>query len=47
MFETGNTNRMDITRAALRSGAFDDEELVNHAMTFLLAGHETSAAAMT
>lgn len=47
MLEKGHTNHMDIVSAALRSGTFDEEELVNHVMTFLLAGHETSAAAMT
>jgi cytochrome P450 len=47
MLEKGDTNHMDIFSAALRSGAFDEEELVNRVMTFLLAGHETSAVAMT
>lgn len=47
MCEKGDSNQIDIVSAALRSGAFDEEELVNHVMTFLLAGHETSAAAMT
>lgn len=43
----GLSSRVDIVSAALQSGEFDEEELVNHVMTFLLAGHETSAAAMT
>ncbi|PVH77173.1 cytochrome P450 78A3 [Cadophora sp. DSE1049] len=47
MCEKGDSSHIDIISAALRSGAFGEEELVNHVMTFLLAGHETSAAAMT
>lgn len=47
MHEKGDSSHIDIVSAALRSGAFDEEELVNHVMTFLLAGHETTAAALT
>ncbi|KPI45859.1 Cytochrome 4d1 [Cyphellophora attinorum] len=37
----------DITSIALESGGFSDEDLVNNMMTFLAAGHETTASAMT
>lgn len=37
----------DIISVALESGSFTDEELVNQMMTFLAAGHETTAASMT
>ncbi|KAB8346368.1 hypothetical protein FH972_023410 [Carpinus fangiana] len=38
---------VDILSVALRSGGFTDEDLVNQMMTFLAAGHETTASAMT
>ncbi|KAH6674056.1 cytochrome P450 4A12A [Plectosphaerella plurivora] len=38
---------MDILSTALESGAFTDENLVDQMMTFLAAGHETTASAMT
>lgn len=37
----------DIISVALESGAFTDEELVDNMMTFLAAGHETTASAYT
>ncbi|KAI1755287.1 cytochrome P450 [Xylaria castorea] len=37
----------DILSVALESGGFSDEELVDQLMTFLAAGHETTASAMT
>lgn len=37
---------IDILSVAFESGGFTDEELVNQMMTFLLAGHETTAAAL-
>lgn len=37
----------DILAVALESGGFSDEDLVNQLMTFLAAGHETTASAMT
>lgn len=37
---------IDIISVALGSGGFTDEDLVNQMMTFLLAGHETTATAM-
>lgn len=40
---TGN----DILSVAMESGGFTDENLVDQAMTFLGAGHETTATAMT
>lgn len=38
---------LDILSVALESGGFTDEDLVNQLMTFLAAGHETTATAMT
>lgn len=37
----------DIISVALESGSFTDEDLVNQMMTFLAAGHETTATSMT
>lgn len=37
----------DIVSVAIESGAFSDEGLVHQMMTFLAAGHETTATAMT
>ncbi|KAI1280220.1 cytochrome P450 [Xylaria sp. FL0933] len=37
----------DILSIALESGGFSDEQLVDQMMTFLAAGHETTATAMT
>jgi cytochrome P450 len=37
----------DIISIALESGGFTDDELVNNMMTFLAAGHETTASAFT
>lgn len=38
---------IDILSVALESGVFTEENLVNQMMTFLAAGHETTATAMT
>lgn len=38
---------MDILSVALESGGFTDENLVDQMMTFLAAGHETTASSMT
>lgn len=38
---------LDILSVALESGGFTDENLVDQLMTFLAAGHETTATAMT
>ncbi|KAK5072240.1 hypothetical protein LTR70_010561 [Exophiala xenobiotica] len=43
----GKEGTNDIIEIALKSGAFPDHELVDQLMTFLAAGHETSASAMT
>lgn len=43
--EKGRTE-VDILSVALESGGFTDEELVNQMMTFLVAGHETTATSM-
>lgn len=40
-------NEVDILSIAFDSGLFSPEGLVNQAMTFLAAGHETSATALT
>ncbi|KAL8868165.1 MAG: hypothetical protein Q9174_005166 [Haloplaca sp. 1 TL-2023] len=40
-------DRLDILTVALESGGFSDEELVDQMMTFLAAGHETTASALT
>jgi cytochrome P450 len=40
-------NDVDILSVALESGGFTDENLVDQLMTFLAAGHETTATAMT
>lgn len=37
----------DILSVALESGGFSDEDLQNQLMTFLAAGHETTASSMT
>jgi len=44
--EKGKTD-VDILSVALESGGFSDEELVDQLMTFLAAGHETTATSMT
>lgn len=38
---------VDILSVALESGAFSEDNLVDQVMTFLAAGHETTASAMT
>ena len=38
---------VDILSVALESGGFTEEELVNQMMTFLAAGHETTATSIT
>ncbi|KAM3086566.1 hypothetical protein ACMFMG_000698 [Clarireedia jacksonii] len=38
---------VDILSVALESGGFSDENLIDQLMTFLAAGHETTASAMT
>ncbi|KAL2158561.1 hypothetical protein VTH06DRAFT_4328 [Thermothelomyces fergusii] len=38
---------IDILSVAIESGGFSDESLVDQLMTFLAAGHETTATAMT
>lgn len=37
---------VDIISVALQSGGFTDDDLINQMMTFLVAGHETTATAM-
>ncbi|PKS10552.1 hypothetical protein jhhlp_002306 [Lomentospora prolificans] len=37
---------VDILSVAIESGGFSDDDLVNQLMTFLAAGHETTASAM-
>lgn len=43
---TGKSTDVDILSVALSSGGFSDENLVDQLMTFLAAGHETTASAM-
>ncbi|MCJ1243271.1 hypothetical protein MMC30_000468 [Trapelia coarctata] len=38
---------IDILSVALHSGNISDDDLVNHLMTFLLAGHETISSSLT
>lgn len=45
-FEKGLVSEVDILSVALNSGGFKDEELTNQMMTFLVAGHETTATSM-
>ncbi|KAL6709911.1 hypothetical protein ACN47E_000696 [Coniothyrium glycines] len=45
--EKGEAKDMDILSVAMESGGFSDEDLVNQLMTFLAAGHETTASAMS
>lgn len=45
--EKGAAPDVDILSIALRSGGFTDENLVDQMMTFLAAGHETTASSMT
>lgn len=44
--EKGQSSDVDILSVALESGGFSDEDLVNQLMTFLAAGHETTASSM-
>lgn len=44
--EKGNSSGKDILAVALESGGFTDENLIDQLMTFLAAGHETTASAM-
>jgi cytochrome P450 len=46
MFEKSFT-KDNLLLSAVSSEAFSDEELVNQAMTFLLAGHESTASTLT
>ncbi|GAM83041.1 hypothetical protein ANO11243_010270 [Dothideomycetidae sp. 11243] len=43
----GKVRENDILSIAIESGGFSDEDLVNQMMTFLAAGHETTASALT
>ncbi|KAH7069785.1 cytochrome P450 [Paraphoma chrysanthemicola] len=43
----GKADQVDILGVAMQSGGFSDEDLVNQLMTFLAAGHETTASAMS
>jgi cytochrome P450 len=44
--KTGEQPDRDILATAIESDAFTDEQVVDHMMTFLVAGHETSAASL-
>ncbi|KAL8913112.1 MAG: hypothetical protein Q9171_002006 [Xanthocarpia ochracea] len=43
----GSEGELDILTVAMSSGEFSDEELIDQMMTFLAAGHETTASALT
>jgi cytochrome P450 len=43
---SGKTTDKDILSVAIESGGFSDDNLVDQLMTFLAAGHETTASAM-
>lgn len=45
--KAGSSPGIDILSALLQSDAFSDDELVDQAMTLLMAGHETTAASIT
>jgi cytochrome P450 len=45
--ESGEAKGLDILSVAMESGGFSDEDLVNQLMTFLAAGHETTASAVS
>ena len=45
--ETESTEDKDIISVALRSGHFNEDDMVNQVMTFLAAGHETTATSLT
>ena len=45
--ESGEAKGLDILSVAMESGGFSDEDLVNQLMTFLAAGHETTASALS
>lgn len=42
-----NSDMVDIMSVAMRSGQFTDDDVVDQMMTFLAAGHETTASALT
>ena len=44
--EKGDLTDVDILSVALKSGGFSEENLIDQMMTFLAAGHETTATAM-
>ena len=44
--EKGERTDIDILSVALESGGFSDDDLANQLMTFLAAGHETTASAL-
>jgi len=43
----GDHGDVDILAVALRSGSFDDQELIDYILNFLVAGHDTTAIAIT
>ena len=45
--KSGEAHGTDILSVAMESGGFSDADLVNQLMTFLAAGHETTASALT
>ncbi|KAJ4298898.1 hypothetical protein N0V90_004141 [Kalmusia sp. IMI 367209] len=45
--EKGERTDVDILSVAIESGGFTDDDMVNQLMTFLAAGHETTASSLT
>ncbi|KAF1976840.1 cytochrome P450 [Bimuria novae-zelandiae CBS 107.79] len=45
--EKGDRTDVDILSVAIESGGFSDDDMVNQLMTFLAAGHETTASSLT
>lgn len=42
-----SVDQIDILSVLMRSGAFDDDDLMDSMLTFLAAGHETTSSALT
>ena len=47
VLSTSGNKDVDILSVAIQSGGFSTEDLVNQLMTFLVAGHETTASSFT
>ena len=47
VLSTSGNKDVDILSVAIQSGGFSTEDLINQLMTFLIAGHETTASSLT